>query len=52
MTEGSGQPERADPPLDAGGDESSGGVAIQKQIGLVSACGIIIGEFQKNTHVS
>lgn len=41
---GRGQSERADSHLDAGRDESSG-VALQKQIGLFSACGIIIGEF-------
>lgn len=50
MTEGSGQPGRADLHFDAGREESSR-VALQKQIGLFSACGIIIGEFQKNAHV-
>lgn len=39
-TGGSGQRERSDPGGDAGV-----GVALKQQIGLVSACGIIIGEY-------
>lgn len=29
---------------DAAGEESGGGVALKKEIGLVSACGIIVGK--------
>ncbi|CAF97717.1 unnamed protein product, partial [Tetraodon nigroviridis] len=51
MTEGSrelcspgrGHPERADSRLGAGEEVESSGVALKKQIGLFSACGIIIG---------
>lgn len=32
--------------------ESGGGVALKKEIGLVSACGIIVGELQPNKPVS
>lgn len=34
-----------DAPADSGKD-SGGGVALKKEIGLVSACGIIIGKFK------
>lgn len=30
---------------DAAGEKESGGVALKKEIGLVSACGIIVGEW-------
>lgn len=30
------------------GKESGGGVALKKEIGLVSACGIIVGKCQKS----
>lgn len=48
---GLGHQERADALLDAGRTERSG-VALRKQIGLFSACGIIIGEFLKNMKVN
>lgn len=45
MAQGSGEPKPADSRFDVGGDENAG-VALKKQIGLFSACGIIIGECQ------
>lgn len=51
MTEGpkkrsssSGQSETEDSQSDAGKETGSSGVALKKEIGLVSACGIIVGK--------
>ena len=41
-----GDPQPEPPAKDPGG--GGGGVALKKEIGLVSACGIIVGKFLKS----